>query len=155
MNTSVEACAIPSLLAAMVLSIGSATACDVIKDPRPTWEQMIDDADVVFVGIVTDTAAESDAGWGRARFDVQTWGKGGQGAVIESGQGSGSDCVLEFSLGSRVIYAGHWVDGILLADDTGWDPTVFLDDPPTPDQQQKLDYVNNLAEKQAAAGATK
>lgn len=142
-------------LAAMMLSIGSAAACDVIKDPRPTWEQMIDDADVVFVGIVTDIAPESGASRGTVSFNVQTWAKGGPGAVSVSGQGSGSDCALEFSVGSRVIFAGNWVDGILQADDTGWDPTVFLDDPPTSDQQAQLDYVNKLAEKQAAEGHNK
>lgn len=112
-------------IAAFVLLItsGVSLACDVAYDPALTWQRLIDESEVVFVGTVIETEPETEAGWGRAVFEVQNWGKGGAGPKFEAGQGSGGNCVLEFPVGARVIFSGSpiTVGGPVLASDMGQD----------------------------------
>lgn len=146
-------------IAAFVLLItsGVSVACDVAYNPGLTWQRLIDESQVVFIGTVIATEPETEAGWGRAVFEVQSWGKGGSGSRFQAGQGSGRNCVLEFPVGARVIFSGSpiTIGGPVLASDMGQDPTVFLDDPPSAEQLAQLDYVNQLAQEYAAKGATK
>ncbi|WP_439600902.1 hypothetical protein [Devosia sp.] len=141
----------------LLIMSGVSLGCDVAFDPALTWQRMIDQSEVVFVGTVIETEPETQAGWGRVVFDVESWGKGGSGSRFEAGQGSGSNCVLEFPVGARVIFSGSPIimGGPVLASDMGQDPTVFLNDPPTYEQSVQLNYVNKLAQEHAAKGATK
>lgn len=62
--------------------------------------------------------------------------KGNVGSNFEAMQGSGGDCGIPFEVGDHVIFAG----------DDIWDPTVFLSDPPTPQQQAQLDFLQTITE---------
>ena len=129
-----------------------APACDRSwgTGPKPTWYEMINRADVVFVGRVVATCPETAEGFGRAEFEVENWIKGGSGAHFAAAQGSGGNCVAEFQTGSRVIFVGNWMQlasaggAIAVAESTGWDGVVYLNAPPTPEEKAQLDYVESL-----------
>lgn len=139
---------------ACALSIFAATpalACAIIFDPKPSWEDMIDEADIVFVGrVIAVSPAEPDYLAGRAIFEVEMPVKGDIAGQFDFEMGT-SSCDVSFRAGSRVIFAGTrrvYDDGSqsIWVRDTGWDPTVFLSDPPTPEQQAKLDYLKTINE---------
>ena len=141
-----------TLACVLFLSLtGTVQACDLIKDPRPSWEEMIDQADVVFVGKVVAILPETATGWGdRAVFQVDSRVKGDIGETFEAAQGMNT-CQTEFRIGAWVIFAGTSLtaDGgtqVTYAEDTGWDPTVFLSDPPTPKQIAQLEYLKQVTE---------
>ena len=137
--------------ALFVLAAGPGLACDIIFDPKPSWEEMIDEADVVFVGRMIAILPEDEIEWReRALFHVEIPVKGEVGAQFEVAQGMNS-CTRSFDVGSRVIFAGTTSvldDGYRFtsARDTGWDPTVNLSDPPTSEQQAQLDYLKTITE---------
>jgi hypothetical protein len=139
--------------------VGTVEACDLIE-PRPTWEDMIDDADIVFIGeVVAIVPAENVDAGDRAVFQVEKAVKGGVEESVEAIMGMNS-CNRSFEMGDRVIFAGDvWGNGpALIARDSGWDPTVVLDEPPTPEQLVQLDYLNKLAggrETSTSEGGTK
>jgi hypothetical protein len=135
----------------LLSSAGVAQACDFIKDPRPTWDEMIGQADIVFVGEVVEIVPRSmpdDAD--RAVFRVDRPVKGDMGATFNVAQGMNS-CMEEFEVGDRAIFAGmsYVADGgvrVTYAESTGWDPTVLLADPPSPEQLAQLGYLNHITE---------
>lgn len=141
-----------ALVSALMLSSASGgQACDLIKDPRPSWEQMIGEADVVFVGEAIEILPENMAGWGeRVVFQVDIPVKGDIGERFEAVQGMNT-CSAEFGIGARVIFAGRSLSTesgahLTVADDTGWDPTVFLSNPPTPTQIAQMEYLSQITE---------
>ena len=143
-----------------VLPAGAAQACDIIKDPRPSWEQMVDEEEVVFVGTV-DAVVPADPADGsrRAVFRVEMPVKGEVGTTARAVMDMNS-CNRSFNVGDHVIFAGAPFETddpqpTYMATDSGWDPTVYLDDPPSAEQQAQLNYLNKLAQEQAAKGANK
>ena len=135
----------------------AAIACDIAwgTGPRPTWHEMVGRSEIVFIGRVISVSPETERGFGRAEFEVHKWIKGGSDPLFVAAQGSGSNCVAEFSVGSRVIFAGNWTlspssdQRIAIAEDTGWDALVYLDNPPTAAQRTFLSYLDGLAPKRA------
>lgn len=132
------------------ISANVAHACDLIKDPRPTWEAMIGEVDVVFVGkVVAIVPASTPGNSDRAVFAVDHRVKGEIGTSVKVTQGMNS-CMEEFEVGERVLFAGRSVvaDGVRItyAESTGWDPTIFLSDPPTPEQAAQLAYLKQITE---------
>lgn len=127
----------------IVLRVIQAGACDLTRDPTPTWEEFVVTSDIVFVGRVVRISPETPEGFGRALFEVESWIKGGEGDTFLSAQGSGSNCVIEFAVGDHVIFVGDVLannDGnnLAIAEDAGFGQTVFLSDPPTPEQAEQL-----------------
>lgn len=150
----------PTGALACVLSLGFITtghACDITYDPKPTWEQMIDEVDVLFLGeVVAIMPGPTDIG-PLAAFRVDRNLKGGVGPRVKAVT-EASSCTHGFEIGDRVIFAGDVYgteEDTYEARDSGWDPTVVLSDPPTPEQMAQLDYVNKLADEQSTKGATK
>ena len=132
-------------------SIDSAAACDLVKDPQPEWEHMIDEAEVVFVGEVIALLPRKEGDWGdHAVFDVESPIKGIETRYFVAESGANS-CMASFQVGQRVIFAAKstGLDGQLIfsADDTGYrqDPTVYLSDPPTTEQLAQLSYLKRIA----------
>jgi hypothetical protein len=138
-------------LAAALLLPATAQACDIVKDPQPTWEQMIDESDVVFVGTAVATRQTTSPDWSdTVVFAVELPVKGVGEAQFEFRQGT-SSCDHFFDVGSHVIFAGRnlgFLDGAphIFVEDTGWDPTVTLTDPPTAAQLAQLNYLKQIAE---------
>src|SRR5689334_947110 len=102
--------------AVLTVTVGSAGACDLVKDPRPTWEQMIDKAEVVFVGKVIALLPWKDGDWGdHAVFDVESPIRGVETRFVVAESGANS-CMASFEVGQRVIFAGESLelDGKLL-----------------------------------------
>jgi len=147
-------------LAGALLSVEAIQACDIVKDPRPSWEQMIDEEEIVFVGtVVAVVPAKPADGTRRAVFRVEIPAKGDIGTEARAVMDMNS-CNRGFSVGDHVIFAGAQFETndpqpAYMATDSGWDPTVYLDDPPNAEQLAQLDYVNKLAQEHAAKGATK
>ncbi|MET3898796.1 hypothetical protein ABIB57_002748 [Devosia sp. UYZn731] len=140
-------------IACFLSSVVASQACDVAYDPAFTWDRAVDQADVVFVGRVIQASPETSDSWGRAQFEVDSWIKGGSGTRFVAANGSGSNCVMEFGVGSqRLIFVGEWLtlsDGkvVAVADDVGPPyPVTSLSDPPTPEQQAKLDYLKTITD---------
>ena len=136
--------------ASFVFATAPALACDITIDPKPSWEEMIDESDIVFVGrVIAVSPADDDALAGRALFQVEMAVKGEVAGQFDFEMGT-SSCDASFRVGSYVIFAAtsHVSDGgrFIWVRDSGWDPTVFLSDPPTPDQQAKLDYLKTINE---------
>ena len=143
--------AVVALVGAMLVSsAGVAYACDLTKDPRPTWEEMINEADVVFVGTAVEIQPTASLDRGdRVVFEVELPVKGAVGSRFEHMQGA-STCDHTFELGAHVIFAGRALsieDGEMhiFVEDTGWDPTVTLADPPTAAQVAQLQYLKQIA----------
>ena len=135
----------------LTLAAGSAHGCDITYDPKPSWEEMIDASDVVFVGRVIAELPKDEIEWrDLVLFKVEVPIKGELGAQLEVAQGMNS-CTRSFNVGSHVIFAGTTSilnDGyrFIWAGDTGWDPTVSLSDPPTAEQQAQLNYLKTITE---------
>ena len=106
-----------------------------------------------------DMAQTEPPDWDAVSFRVERWIKGHHRAPIgifgdgffEARQGMNT-CFMSFRGGQRVIFggkllpndAGQWV---VYAEDTGGtNPTIFLSDPPTPEQQAQLDYLETITE---------
>jgi len=140
-----------ALAGVAALSVGATEACDLVKDPMPNWEQMIDESDVVFVGTAVATRPATGPDWSDTIvFAVELPVKGVTDAQFEFRQGT-SSCDHFFDVGSRVIFAGSDLgpmDGApqICVESTGWDPTVTLTDPPTAAQVAQLNYLKQIAE---------
>lgn len=143
--------ALSALVGAFVLSAGVTQACDIIKDPLPSWEQMIDEMDVVFVGTAVGILPATKLSEGdTVTFEVEMPVKGGVGRQFEYTQGT-STCDHTFEVGAHVIFAGRTSETqggepLIFVEDTGWDPTVHLSDPPTAAQMAQLNYLKQIAE---------
>lgn len=116
----------------------------------PTWEAMIGEVDVVLLGkVVVIVPASTPGNSDRAVFAVDHRVKGEIGTSVKVTQGMNS-CMEEFEVGERVLFAGRSVvaDGVRItyAESTGWDPTIFLSDPPTPEQAAQLAYLKQITE---------
>lgn len=132
----------------LLSTVEMAQACDILYDPKPSWEEMVEEADIVFVGRVISTSlADEQAPAGRALFEVEMPVKGEVGSQFDFVMGT-SSCDQSFGVGDYVIFAG-----VILGDDassvwartSGWDPTVFLSEPLTPKQQSQLEYLKVVA----------
>ena len=119
---------------------------------------MIDESEVVFVGEVVAMTPNDEFG-ALVAFRVDQHIRGNVGERVEAVTEMNS-CTHPFRLGDHAIFAGdgfaaEGVGTLYFATDSGWDPTVILNDPPTADQLIQLNYLNKLAEEQAAEGTTK
>jgi len=152
-------------LCALLPLVVPALGCDITPGPRSSWEERIADAEFVFVGQVQGVSIFPIEEWGqRVGFAVERWIKGHDKAPIgiggegffEARQGINS-CLASFRGGQRVIFAGKLLPNdagqfVVYAEDTGrMDPTIFLSDPPTPEQRAQLDYLTTIAEDSLVA----
>jgi hypothetical protein len=124
----------------------------IASDPAPTWEELIIEADVVFVGRAVATLPPSIVSdKDRVVFAVEQWIRGGAGEYFEAFEG-GDSCTATFGVGTRVIFGGWSQEGelgqiVTSALDTNiLDPTVYLADPPTTEQQRQLDYLKSMTD---------